>query len=122
IFELNKHKTQPDGSRLHIADLIRPGWVLDMPKDAVNVHVVPADWSREQIAAEHPGKPAELDGRSEVFERGETAGGAERSAPEKERSAPEKEKEGPDRPAPREDATGREDPRPAAPGGEERPA
>ncbi|SDQ87064.1 hypothetical protein [Thermostaphylospora chromogena] len=116
IFELNKNKTQPDGSRLHIADLIRPGWVLDMPKDAVNVHVVPADWSREQIAAAHPGRPAELDGRSEAFEQGKTADDAAR-----ERSEPA----GPDRPAPREGATGdlREDPREgrAAPGGEERP-
>ena len=34
IFELNKDRVQPDGSRLTIASLIRPGWVLLMPKDA----------------------------------------------------------------------------------------
>jgi hypothetical protein len=34
IFELNKDKIQPDGSRLTIASLIRPGWVLRMPSDA----------------------------------------------------------------------------------------
>ena len=34
IFELNKNRVQPDGSRLTIASLIRPGWVLDMPRDA----------------------------------------------------------------------------------------
>jgi hypothetical protein len=34
IFELNKDRTQPDGSMLTIASLIRPGWVLRMPGDA----------------------------------------------------------------------------------------
>ncbi|MEV4258772.1 hypothetical protein AB0J52_36905 [Spirillospora sp. NPDC049652] len=34
IFELNKGHVQPDGSRLHIASLIRPGWILEMPPDA----------------------------------------------------------------------------------------
>jgi hypothetical protein len=34
IFELNSGRVQPDGSQLTIASLIRPGWVLLMPKDA----------------------------------------------------------------------------------------
>ena len=34
IFELNSGRVQPDGSKLTIASLIRPGWVLLMPKDA----------------------------------------------------------------------------------------
>jgi hypothetical protein len=34
IYELNKDRTQPDGSKLTIASLIRPGWVLRMPRDA----------------------------------------------------------------------------------------
>jgi hypothetical protein len=34
IFELNKDRIQPDGSKLTIASLIRPGWELLMPKDA----------------------------------------------------------------------------------------
>ncbi|HEX8858747.1 MAG TPA: hypothetical protein VGC06_06560, partial [Actinomycetes bacterium] len=40
IFELNHGKEQPDGDRLSLASLIRPGWVLDMPADAVGVRVV----------------------------------------------------------------------------------
>ncbi|MFC4057963.1 BTAD domain-containing putative transcriptional regulator [Planomonospora corallina] len=64
IYRLNQHKEQPDGSRLRIADLIRPGWVLDMPDDARNVHIVPAGQSRPDVLREHPGKPAELDGRT----------------------------------------------------------
>jgi hypothetical protein len=34
IFELNQDRIQPDGSKLTIASLIRPGWMLLMPKDA----------------------------------------------------------------------------------------
>jgi hypothetical protein len=34
IFEMNKDRVQPDGSKLTIASLIRPGWILDMPRDA----------------------------------------------------------------------------------------
>ena len=35
IFELNAGRPQPDGSRLTIASLIRPGWILRMPRDAL---------------------------------------------------------------------------------------
>jgi hypothetical protein len=34
IFEMNSDRVQPDGSRLTIASLIRPGWTLRMPRDA----------------------------------------------------------------------------------------
>src|SRR4029077_11990341 len=34
IFELNAGRLQPDGSRLTIASLIRPGWILRLPRDA----------------------------------------------------------------------------------------
>ncbi|GAA4606877.1 hypothetical protein GCM10023195_25430 [Actinoallomurus liliacearum] len=40
IYALNKGKVQPDGTRLTMASLIRPGWVLDMPADATHVEVV----------------------------------------------------------------------------------
>ncbi|MBO3745150.1 hypothetical protein J5X84_03650 [Streptosporangiaceae bacterium NEAU-GS5] len=64
IYHLNQHKEQPDGSRLRMADLIRPGWVLDMPDDARNVHVVPSDESRHTSLAEHPAPPSESDGHT----------------------------------------------------------
>ncbi|MGV9772276.1 BTAD domain-containing putative transcriptional regulator [Streptosporangium sp. NPDC003464] len=67
IYRLNQHKEQPDGSRLHMADLIRPGWVLDMPDDARNIHIVPADQPRDDTLKEHPGKPVELDGRARTL-------------------------------------------------------
>lgn len=34
IFELNSGRIQPDGAKLTSASLIRPGWVLHMPRDA----------------------------------------------------------------------------------------
>jgi hypothetical protein len=34
IFEMNKDRVQPDGSMLTISSLIRPGWILHMPRDA----------------------------------------------------------------------------------------
>ncbi len=40
IYALNKGKVQPDGTRLTMASLIRPGWVLEMPADAVHVEIV----------------------------------------------------------------------------------
>jgi hypothetical protein len=42
IYALNKGHVQPDGSRLTIASLIRPGWILQMPDDAKNVQVIPS--------------------------------------------------------------------------------
>lgn len=40
IYTLNKGKVQPDGTRLTMASLLRPGWVLDMPADATHVEIV----------------------------------------------------------------------------------
>jgi hypothetical protein len=57
IFELNSGRVQPDGSKLTIASLIRPGWVLVMPRDAYGpgIEVVaaqPASGSAAQPTAE----------------------------------------------------------------------
>ncbi|MFF8655412.1 BTAD domain-containing putative transcriptional regulator [Streptomyces huasconensis] len=34
IYQLNKDREQPDGSKLSEASLIRPGWIMEMPADA----------------------------------------------------------------------------------------
>ncbi|MFC5027975.1 BTAD domain-containing putative transcriptional regulator [Streptomyces sp. DSM 41987] len=34
IYQLNKDRAQPDGSKLSKASLIRPGWIMEMPADA----------------------------------------------------------------------------------------
>jgi hypothetical protein len=51
IFELNKDVIQPDGSKLTSASLIRPGWVLKMPGDAVGKGIQTVDLLRGQQAA-----------------------------------------------------------------------
>jgi hypothetical protein len=48
IFELNKDAVQPDGSKLTIASLIRPGWVLKMPGDAVGHGIQTATQQEQQ--------------------------------------------------------------------------
>jgi hypothetical protein len=57
IFEMNAGRLQPDGSKLTIASLIRPGWVLDMPHDASGpgIRVVPA--AHERQPGGHPREP-----------------------------------------------------------------
>jgi hypothetical protein len=50
IFELNKDRVQPDGSKLTIASLIRPGWVLQMPSDASGPGI--------QTVGQHQDQPA----------------------------------------------------------------
>ncbi|MCP2335417.1 hypothetical protein [Actinomadura rupiterrae] len=54
IFELNKGHVQPDGSRLHKASLIRPGWILEMPADAKGAQVVPVHQLHDYFRYGHP--------------------------------------------------------------------
>jgi nucleoid-associated protein YgaU len=56
IFELNKDRVQPDGARLTIASLLRPGWVLLMPKDAhgPGIKAVTLELPGEFGIASHP--------------------------------------------------------------------
>jgi hypothetical protein len=60
IYHLNQGRQQPDGARLTIASLIRPGWILEMPADAVGAHVIPADELDDYY---HFGKPHHIPDR-----------------------------------------------------------
>jgi hypothetical protein len=57
IFEMNKDRIQPDGTKLTMASLIRPGWVLQMPGDAygpgVEVVAPHQDTAAQEQAAQH---------------------------------------------------------------------
>ena len=53
IYEMNKDRVQPDGCRLTIACLIRPGWILRMPRDAYGPGVEAAT----QATAANSGQP-----------------------------------------------------------------
>jgi hypothetical protein len=48
VYELNKDRVQPDGSKLSQASLIRPGWVMEMPADATG-----GDLVQMPVAAPH---------------------------------------------------------------------
>jgi hypothetical protein len=52
IYELNQDRVQPDGTKLTIASLIRPGWVLQMPADAYGpgIHYAPGARAEGPVA------------------------------------------------------------------------
>ncbi|MFG2002505.1 BTAD domain-containing putative transcriptional regulator [Spirillospora sp. NPDC048911] len=57
IFALNKGRVQPDGTKLNIASLIRPGWILEMPADATGAQVVPVKDLDDYFRTGHAGPP-----------------------------------------------------------------
>jgi hypothetical protein len=74
IYELNKDRVQPDGSRLTDADLIRPGWQMILPADAhgPDVRVLAT------TPGSHPGNGAPSSGaRTTGAHAGDGAGFAE---------------------------------------------
>ena len=76
IFEMNKDHPQPDGTRLTMASLIRPGWVLRMPRDAYGPGV-------EIVSHGTPGGPAgaaEQAGAQQAMRATQAAAGAASSA------------------------------------------
>ena len=62
IFEMNSGLVQPDGAKLTSASLIRPGWVLHMPRDArgpgIEVVTVPVHPGDEPAVPPGTGSPA----------------------------------------------------------------
>jgi Bacterial transcriptional activator domain len=73
IFELNSGRVQPDGSRLTIASLIRPGWVLLMPRDA---HGPGIEVVTTQSAAQVPAGPGVSGGTAAAGDGVPAASGA----------------------------------------------
>jgi hypothetical protein len=64
IFQLNKDKVQPDGSKLTIASLIRPGWILVMPGDATGpgIQVVKHDVPETRAPVQQQGSAGAAQG------------------------------------------------------------
>ncbi|MFF2377238.1 BTAD domain-containing putative transcriptional regulator [Streptomyces xiamenensis] len=50
IYQLNKDRVQPDGSKLTEASLIRPGWILEMPADAHGGELVEMPHEAEELS------------------------------------------------------------------------
>ncbi|OXS31861.1 BTAD domain-containing putative transcriptional regulator [Streptomyces sp. XY006] len=113
IFELNKDRVQPDGSKLSEASLIRPGWIMEMPGDARGGELVEmpdeapnvspdvqqqiADYAQTGDHAQGGGGAGAQDGGAtggqdggRGGEHGQTgAGAAQVSVPEQQRPAPD---------------------------------
>nr|WBO79703.1 hypothetical protein SBE_003422 [Streptomyces sp. SBE_14.2] len=68
IYELNKDRVQPDGSRLSEASLIRPGWIMEMPGDARGGELV-------EMPDEAPGVSPEL--QQQIHDYAKTGDGAQ---------------------------------------------
>ncbi|MFI6687583.1 BTAD domain-containing putative transcriptional regulator [Streptomyces sp. NPDC050485] len=52
IYQLNKDRVQPDGSKLSEASLIRPGWIMEMPADAHGGDLVEAPTQAPEVSPE----------------------------------------------------------------------
>ncbi len=71
IFELNSSRVQPDGTKLTIASLIRPGWVLLMPRDA---HGPGIELVTAQPASQTPAAAPDTSGAAAQHGHGVSAG------------------------------------------------
>lgn len=96
IWDDNRDRPQPDGRRLVHPHLIRPGWILDLPADAVGVQSLAT--TRVALPAPPPPQPADSSrGGREVSEtpppspngRGDRATPPAPSAPGRQESPPD---------------------------------
>jgi hypothetical protein len=76
IFELNKDRIQPDGSKLTIASLIRPGWVLVMPSDAYGPGIQTVGQHQERQAAAQESGPGGQEHQLAASQSGGAGGAA----------------------------------------------
>src|SRR5262249_42947859 len=83
IFAMNEGRLQPDGTRLTIASLIRPGWILRMPHDAYGhgIEIVSHTPGGPTGAPSHVGAPpAQRGTQAETGTQGSGSGSAGDSA------------------------------------------
>ncbi len=59
IFEMNSGRVQPDGTKLTVASLIRPGWILDMPPDAHGPGIRIVHGHAPAPPTQHPAPPTQ---------------------------------------------------------------
>ncbi|MGY0069057.1 BTAD domain-containing putative transcriptional regulator [Streptomyces sp. QTS137] len=105
IFALNKDRTQPDGSKLSEASLIRPGWIMEMPGDARGGDLVEVPDETPEVSPDVRQQIHDY-ARTGDHARGSGGGAAHVSVPEQ-RPAPERQ------PAPAADHAGHRQPVPA---------
>ncbi|MFE1440930.1 BTAD domain-containing putative transcriptional regulator [Streptomyces sp. NPDC058739] len=91
IYQLNKDRVQPDGSRLSEASLIRPGWIMEMPGDARGGELVEMP---DEAPAVSPEVREQIRDYARTGDHAERQGGGEQAGGAGEVSLPEQ------RPAP----------------------
>ncbi|MFG2516496.1 BTAD domain-containing putative transcriptional regulator [Streptomyces sp. NPDC048584] len=88
IFDLNKDRAQPDGSRLSEASLIRPGWIMEMPGDARGGDLVEMPDDAPEVSAEVREQIRDYDRTGEHAERGGGGGDTAQVSVPEQRPAP----------------------------------
>ncbi|MDT0402499.1 MULTISPECIES: BTAD domain-containing putative transcriptional regulator [Streptomyces] len=88
IFDLNKDRAQPDGSRLSEASLIRPGWIMEMPGDARGGDLVEMPDDAPEVPAEVREQIRDYDRTGEHAERGGGGGDTAQVSVPEQRPAP----------------------------------
>ncbi|MEV0689541.1 BTAD domain-containing putative transcriptional regulator [Streptomyces sp. NPDC050388] len=87
IFELNKDRVQPDGSKLSEASLIRPGWIMEMPGDARGGDLVEMPDDAPEVSPEARQQIHDYAKTGDTAQGGGGSGAAQVSLPEQ-RPAP----------------------------------
>ncbi|MFW6694398.1 LysM peptidoglycan-binding domain-containing protein [Streptomyces sp. MAR4 CNX-425] len=78
IYQLNKDRVQPDGSKLSQASLIRPGWIMEMPADAHGGDLVEMPDERNEVSKSEAEQIRDYDKSSPTLdERGGGGGGGD---------------------------------------------
>ncbi|MFE2277022.1 BTAD domain-containing putative transcriptional regulator [Streptomyces sp. NPDC059454] len=88
IFELNKDRTQPDGSKLSEASLIRPGWIMEMPGDARGGDLVEMPDEAPEVSPEVRQQIRDYDRTGDHAQGGGAGSGAAQVSVPEQRPAP----------------------------------
>ncbi|MGW9397167.1 BTAD domain-containing putative transcriptional regulator [Streptomyces sp. NPDC055642] len=88
IFDLNKDRTQPDGSKLSEASLIRPGWIMEMPGDARGGDLVEMPDDAPEVSPEVQQQIRDYDRTGDRAEGGGSGSGAAQVSVPEQRPAP----------------------------------
>ncbi|GAA2686464.1 hypothetical protein GCM10010400_58480 [Streptomyces aculeolatus] len=74
IYQLNKDRIQPDGSKLSQASLIRPGWIMEMPADAQGGDLVEMPDERNEVSKSEAEQINEYDRSSPTLDERDKGG------------------------------------------------
>lgn len=81
IYQLNKERIQPDGSKLSQASLIRPGWIMEMPADAHGGELVQLPDEKVEVPERIVEQLQKYDESSPNHDEHATSGEGQRLAP-----------------------------------------